>query len=345
VTRAAVLILKALAALTVTLMTAWAALAAYWSDIESPTTCALLAVGVVLATILVFVRIRRMGVALLAYLTAFGLFVLWWTSIAPSNSRSWQPDVAVLPFAEVDGDTVTVHNIRNFAYCTETDFQPRYYDKYFDLKKLDSVDLIAVYWMGEGIAHVMMSFGFAGQDYLCLSIETRKEVGQEYSSLKGFFKQYELIYLAADERDVIRLRADYRRPAEDVYIYRTLVAPENVRKLFLEYVSQMNKLRVRPEFYNIITTNCTTDVVRNFRAFGGKIRYNWKILLSGYAPLYAYEMGGLTNTLTFAELKARSYVNPKARAIGDAPDFSKRIREGLPGMEPARAGMSAKEVP
>jgi len=336
-TRTGKLLMKASVVLAVSLMTTWAALAAYWSDIQNPTVRNVLAAGIVLATILAFVCIRRKRVALIAFLAAFCLFTVWWSSIEPVSDRNWQTDVAVLPYAEMNGDTVTVRNIRNYAYRTETDYEPRYYDKTFDLTKLDSLDLIAVYWMGDAIAHVMMSFGFAGKDYLCFSIETRKEVGQEYSSLKGFFKQYGLIYVAADERDIIRLRTDFRRPAEDVYLYRTRVPVENVRKLFLEYVKQMNGLRVKPEFYNTLTTNCTTDVVRNFRAFGGKARYNWKILLSGYTPLYTYEMGGLDVSIPFEELRAKSYVNPKARAIGDATDFSELIRKGLPGMGPSRA--------
>jgi Domain of unknown function (DUF4105) len=333
--RAGALALKALWAVCAGLATAWAALAAYWSDIANPMGRTALAAGVVLGACLIFASIRRRGVAALVFAGSLGLFILWWASIAPSNSRLWQPDVALLPGVEVNGDTATVRNIRNFAYRTETEYRPRYEDKTYDLRTLDSVDLIAVYWMGDAIAHVMVSFGFGGKDYLCLSIETRKEQGEEYSSLKGFFKQYELVYVAANERDLIRLRTDYRRPPEDVYIFRTRVTPENARKLFLEYASEMNRLRVRPEFYNTLTTNCTTDVVRHVRAFGGKARYNWKILLSGYAPQYAYELGGLDDSLPFGELRARSLVNGKAHAIGDAPDFSARIREGLPGVGPA----------
>lgn len=336
-TRAAFLALKGLAVLAVTLMTGWAALAAYWSDIPSQPARAALAAGIVLATALAFVFIRRKAAALLCYLAAFGLFTLWWTAIEASNDRNWLPDVAVLPSAQVDGGKVTVRNIRNFAYATETDYQPRYYDKTYDLAQLDSVDLIAVYWMGKAIAHVMISFGFGGKEHLCLSIETRKERGEEYSSLKGFFKQYELTYVAADERDVIRLRTEYRRPPEDVYIYRTRVTPENARKLFMEYVAEINSLHAAPQFYNTLTTNCTTNVVRHFRAFGGKVRYNWKILLSGYAPEYAYEMGGLDGSLPFAQLRAASLVNLKAGAAGNAPDFSERIREGLPGMTASKS--------
>ena len=335
--RAICLVMKTLATITVLVMAVWASLAAYWSDIPNTTARTLLAAGIVLTTILTFALIRRKGLALIAYLAMWSIFTLWWCSIIPSNSRNWQPDVAVLPYAEISGDTVTVRNIRNFTYRSETDCQPRYYDKTFDLKKLGSVDLIAVYWMGNAIAHIMLSFGFEGQDYLCLSIETRKEQGEEYSSLKGFFRQYELIYVVADERDLIRLRTDYRNPREDVYLYRTRMPQESARKLFLEYVKTINSLRDKPEFYNTLTTNCTTDVVRHFQAFGGKMRYNWKILFSGYTPLYAYEIGGLDDSLPFEELRARSYINPKAQAIGDAPDFSVRIREEMKRLEPARA--------
>jgi hypothetical protein len=336
-TRAAALVLRSLAAVAVSLMTGWAALAVYWSDIQSPALRISLAVGIVLATLWAFALCRRKGRVFAGYLACFILFVFWWSSIAPSNDRDWQRDVAVLPHAEVNGDLVTMHDVRDFSYTTETDYQPRYHDKTYDLSKLDSVDLIAVYWMGDAIAHVMMSFGFGGKDFLCFSIETRKEVGEEYSSLKGFFRQYELTYVAADERDLIRLRTDYRNPPEDVYLYRTRIPKENARKLFLEYVKQINSLYSKPEFYNTLTTNCTTNIIGHVRAFGGKVRYNWKILLSGYTPQYVYELGGLDDTLPFEELRARSHVNPAARAAGDAPDFSARIRAGLPGMGTLKA--------
>ena len=327
-------VLAFLAALAVALMTAWAALAVYWSDIPGQTLRLVLAAGVVLATLAAFGLTRRRGWTLLAFLAAFACFVVWWSGIKPANDRDWQADVAVLPYADVSGDSVTVHNIRNCDYRSETDYTPHYYDKTFDLAKLDAVDLVAVYWMGDAIAHVMLSFGFAGQDYLCFSIETRKERGEDYSSLKGFFKQYEIITVAADERDLLRLRTEYRRPPEDVYLYRTRLKPDVGRKLFLEYVKEMNRLRQTPEFYNTLTTNCTTNIVRHFQAVGDLVGYNWKILFSGFAPLYAYELGGLDDALPFAALRAKSLINPVVHDAGDGSDFSQRIRAGLPGIGP-----------
>ena len=272
---------------------------------------------------------------LLGFGLVWAVLLGWWSTIAPSNNRDWQPDVAVLPSATVDGDRVTLHNIRNIEYRTATDFTPRYYDKTFDLRRLDSADLISSYWAGEAIAHIFGSFGFGGQEYVAISAEIRKARGQDYSTLEGFFKQYTLIYVVADERDVIRLRTTYRQPPEEVYLYRTNVPPAQVRRLFLDYVRDLNRRVTQPAFYHTLTTNCTTTILFHARASGGIARYNWKILLSGYAPAYAYEIGRLDTRLPFAELKRLSHINARTQAAGDAPDFSQRIRAGLPMPPPA----------
>ena len=189
--------------------------------------------------------------------------------------------------------------------------------KTFDISKLTSVDLITVYWMGDAIAHVMISFGFGGTDYVTFSIETRKAKGQVYSSIQGFFKQYGLIYVVGDERDLIRVRTSFRNPQEDVYLYRIRVSPERARQFFMGYVKKINELRETPEFYNTLTTNCTTSIITLIRAFGGDIHYSWKILLSGYTAEYAYELGRLDTTLPFAELRKKSYINKRAHEAGE----------------------------
>jgi len=272
---------------------------------------------------------RRLLVGSFALVCA--VLLLWWQGITPSNTRDWQADVAVLPYAEVHGNLVTIHNIRNFIYRSETDFTPRYYDKTFDLNQLDTVDLIASYWMGDAIAHILVSFGFAGHDYLAVSIETRKERTESYSTLAGFFKEYELYYVVADERDVIGVRTTYRKdPPEEVYLYRTNAPPENVRRLFLSYVAKINALNEHPDFYNTLTTNCTTSIWTHTKVNDGATPLNWKLLASGYVPLLAYEHGRLDTTLPFDELRRRSHINAAAQAAGDAPDFSQRIRADVP---------------
>ncbi len=270
--------------------------------------------------------------ALAVYFSLFALLILWWRGIEPSNERDWQTDVAVLPYAEIEGDIVTVRNIRNFDYRSETDYTPAYYDKRFDLQKLEGVDLIAVYWMGPAIAHIFVSFAFAGGDHLAISIEARKEKGEGYSTAKGFFRQYELYYVVADERDVIRLRTNYRNdPPEDVYVYRLQAPLENVRRVFLEYMNKINALRTSPEFYNTLTTNCTTGIWLHTRVNPEHLPFNWKILATGYVPEYLYEAGRLDTSLPFSDLQRRAHINARAKAADSAADFSRLIREGTEG--------------
>jgi len=311
-------------------LAAWAAAALYLGPPHSTVgAVAIGAVGALAAVSAVLPRLRWWPLGLFA--VAFVAFSIRWHEVEPSNDRDWQPDVAVLPFASFDGDLVTIHNVRNFDYRTETDYTPHYYDKTFDMRQLDSVDLIAVYWMGDAIAHIMVSFGFGGQDFVAVSIETREERGETYDTWKGFFRQYELTYVVGDERDLIRLRTNYRKdPPEDAYLFRTNAPPENVRRLFLSYLETINDLNEHPTFYNTLTTNCTTNVLMHTKVNPGNHRYSWKILLSGYAPLYTYELGRLDTGLPFEELKRRSHINAAAQAADQAADFSQRIRAGLP---------------
>jgi hypothetical protein len=264
-----------------------------------------------------------------AYLGLFMTLLVWFFSLEPSNERDWQTDVSVLPYATVHGDQVTVHNIRNFSYRSETDYTPAYYDKRFDLAKLEGVDVVAVYWMGPAIAHVFLSFAFEGGDHLAVSIETRKEKGEAYSTLKGFFRQYELYYVVADERDVIRLRTNYRHaPPEEVYVFRATGAIGNARRLFMEYIDRINGLKARPEFYNTLTSNCTTTIWMNTHVNEGHVPFSWKILASGYLPEYLYEQGRLeSDGLSFSELQRRVHINARAQAADTDGNFSRRIRE------------------
>lgn len=280
---------------------------------------------------------RRRWRAAGAYLALFALLLVCWSRIAPSNDRPWRPEQALLAYATIEGNRITVHNIRNFDYRTETDFTPEYYDRTFDLRQLTSVDLIAVYWMGPAIAHGMLSFGFADGTHLAVSIETRSTRGEAYSSVKGFFRQYELYYAVADERDVIRVRTNYRHdPPEQVYLYRLVAPLEDGRRTFLNYMTKINSLREHPQFYNSLTANCATDIWLNAHGTPDRVPFSWKILLSGYAPQYLYESGKLDTRVSFEELRRRAHINALAQAADQAQDFSQRIRvTQLPSSGPA----------
>jgi hypothetical protein len=311
-------------------LTGWAVLAIYYGDSQTSLLQTLLAIGFALVggTTLVGIWFKRWRRGLLAiYIVLFVAVLGWWFNIEASTDRIWQAEVAKLPYATIEGDIVTMHNIRNFNYRSETDFTPAYYTKAYDLTKLDSVDFFMVYWMGPAVAHAIVSFGFGGQDYLAISIEARKEEGEGYSTIKGFFRQYEQIHIVADERDVIRLRTNYRKdPPEDVYRYRLQVPPESVRQFFLEYVKTINEEKERPSFYNTLTANCTNVVWKHAHIFPERIPFSWKLLASGYTTEYLYEMGRLDTSLPFAELTQRGYINPVAQTLDDATDFSQRIR-------------------
>jgi hypothetical protein len=312
---------------------AWGTLALYVDGPGSDTLRIFLASTYAVAGLAVlgaYCTRRFRWIAVTSYTGLFIVLFLWWSMIEPSNDREWQAEVAVLPYATFDGNLVTVHNIRNFDYRTETDFTPAYANRTYDLTKLDSLDLIAAYWMGPVIAHIFLSFGF-GDDHLAISIEARKESTEGYSSLKGFFKQYELIYIVGDERDLIRVRTNYRKDTpEEVYLYRLTGPIENAKRVFLGYLQTINKLRDRPKFYNTLTANCTNVIWMHSRLNPDHLPFSWKILLSGYTPQYLYEQGRLNTDLPFAELQRRSRINERALQADQAPDFSRRIRVGLP---------------
>ena len=326
--------LNILLSVTITAIALWGVGALYFSPLLPARWRALAAASYGTASILAFALLPSPGTAVAA-LAIFTVLVILFLGIPASNDRDWQPDVSVTPHATVNGDLVTIHGVRNFDYRSESDFTPRWEDRTYDLRKLDSADIIAVYWSGKAVAHIMVSFGFQDQDYLAVSIETRKEKGESYSTLVGFFRRYELYYVVADERDVIRVRTTYRQPQEDVYIYRTRTPQRNIRRSFLDYLQAMNDMCVHPRFYNTLTTNCTTTILMHTRMNPESPPMSWKILLSGYLPDYLYELGRIDTAKPFADLEKLSRVNERAQAADkDDASFSQRLRQGLPKPAP-----------
>ena len=317
-----------------TAITLWEVGALYFAPLLPARWRAFAAASYGIATILAFALLPSPGRTAVAALAIFAVLVILFLRIPASKNRDWQPDVSVTPHATVNGELVTIRGVRNFEYRSESDYTPRWEDRTYDLRKLDSVDIIAVYWTGKAVAHIMVSFGFQDQDYLAISIETRKVKGESYSTLAGFFRRYELYYVIADERDVIRARTTYRQPQEDVYIYRTRTLQRNIRRSFLDYIQAMNDLCERPRFYNTLTTNCTTSILMHTRINPDSPPMSWKILLSGYVPDYLYELGRIDTAKPFHELERLSRVNERAHAADKAASFSQYLRQGLPKPAP-----------
>jgi hypothetical protein len=313
-------------------LAAWSVLAVYYTDLaggRSPRYAAAALTAVILIACLFFFRPRRFRPV--AFAAVFLLVVAWFFSRQPSNERAWLPDVQRLARIDVNGDQVVVHNVRNFDYRSETDFTPSWEDRTYDLSMLKTADIILSYWGSRAIAHGIVSFEFADGRHLAVSIETRKEMTESYSAVQGFFRQYELIYIFADERDVLRLRTNYRN--EDVYVYRTRVGPAVARRIFMSYAARANELADQPEFYNALTSNCITSILPHVRAGDASVSAKWysrDILLPGHSARRAYEHGNIDTSLPFEEVEARSHVNRTAREADRDPDFSNKIRLGLP---------------
>jgi len=314
-------------------MAAWAVLAILFSNLPGflrPWVAGIYGIGSLAALIGRYSDWRTW----LGFLTAFAAVLAWWLSMPPSNSRNWQPDVALLPWADIQGTRVTIHNIRNCDYRSETDYTVHHYDRTFDLAGLKSLDLSLVHWGSPYIAHTILSFGFEGGDMIAFSVETRKEVGEAYSNFKGFFRQYELTYVVADERDLIGLRTNYRD--EQVYLYRLDYSADLIRRIFLDYLRKVNSLKETPEWYNALTDNCTTSIRVQAAPYNPDARLDWRIIVNGFMDEMLYERKAVDTSLPFPELKKRSLINERAKGLDKSPDFSHLIRVGLPGMELVR---------
>lgn len=270
---------------------------------------------------------RHRPVSRTAFLLAFLGFSLWWCSIQPSNSRLWADDVANTVTGTISGNIVTLNNVRNFKWRALDDYEQSWETRRYDLSKLSSVDLFLSSWGNPDIAHTLVSFGFADEEYVTFSVEIRKERHEQFSEIAGFFKQYEIALIAADEDDIIKTRTNIRR--EDVLLYRVLLTPEQRKELFLSYMERGNKLAENPVFYNTITANCTTVVFDMVRLIVPSIPMDYRILLSGRLPSYIYDIGGFGNALSFNELVSRALITPLAQKVGDHDDFSQFIRKPI----------------
>jgi hypothetical protein len=317
----------------VLLLSLWAVLALYFDfPVPSLRIPAAVLYAVAMAAVFFVAHPSRWRIAIAA--VGFAAVLVWWLSITPSNDRQWQADVSQMPWAEIQGDHITIHNFRHCEYRAEFDYTCEWLTKEVNLSDVRGIDFSVTYWGSPWIAHTILSFQIGDDDHIAMSIETRKVVGQEYSAIQGFFRRYTLVYVISDERDLIRLRTNFRK-GEDVYLYRTTAKPEYAQALFVEYLKRANILRENPQWYNALTENCTTVIVQQIAALrlGPHAPFDWRYILNGRMDQMEYERGNFAGNLPFAELKESAHINRAAVAAGDSPDFSRRIREGRPGYE------------
>jgi Domain of unknown function (DUF4105) len=312
--------------LTVGLLTIWA-VAALYIDFRVAALRIPVTAIYVLAIIAILLKVKRRIWAAGLCLAGFGMVLAWWLSLSPSNHRAWRGDVAETAWAEIDGARVTLHNLRNCDYRSETEYTGCWHDRTVYLSQIQGMDLFFVNWGPRWIGHPIISFAFRDGQHIAFSIEARYQMGQSYSAVLGFFRQYELIFITADERDVVRLRTNYRK-GEEVYLYPIGVQPQTARAMFLTYIAYVNKLRDQPEWYNAVTKNCTTTIDKQIAAQQSNPQpWSYQLLLNGTLDELVYNRGRMiTGGLPFRELKERSHINTAARAADQSPDFSASIR-------------------
>lgn len=269
-----------------------------------------------------FCRRKRAGAG--AWMVIFAVLALWWGSILPRNDRDWAPDVAHGVTAEISGDTITLHNVRNFDWRTEHDGEPRWETRVYNISDLEKLDVFTSVWASPAIAHTLVSFGFRDGRHLVFSAEIRRQRGEEFSSIGGFFKEFEMVLIAADERDIVRLRTNLRK--EDVSLFPVDADDKFRRALLMSYLEYGNELAVKPAWYETIRSNCTTVVYRLAKTLAPGSSLDWRILLSGYLPDYLYDHGYITTHLPLDEVRRRAKISAIALQTPADADFSAAIR-------------------
>jgi len=273
------------------------------------------------------------------WLALLAITLAWWFSLRPKPDRDWIAGMEVLPRAEIVGDKLTVRNFRNFIYETEDKPIPIYEERTYDLARLTSLDYFLSHWSGPVMAHTLVSFGFDDGQFLCVSVEARRERWQWYSPIGGLFRSYQLIFVLGDERDIIRLRTNIRR--DRVYMYRLRLPPEHLRRLLVDYVSRLERLAAQPAWYNSVSSNCTTNLF-----YEGHPHAPWwlksGIFLNGYSASTLYRLGYLSDSLPFKELQARSQIRERALAAGDGADFSQKIRAEMVMPAPSNPALTTQ---
>lgn len=312
------------------ILVVWATLAIYYSNVPSQSVRLSLAIGFASFSIWsLWIARERLLIGIFA--TLFVGVLIWWSTIQPSNDRIWRPEVAVPARASVEGDRIVLTGYRNFDYRTTEDFTVRYETREVALSKLAGVDFYISYWMRGPIGHTFVSFVFEDAPPVSISIEARPEMGEGYAPVASLFKQFELIYIVGDERDLVRVRTNFRR--EDVHLYRIDSSAENARRLFLVYLERINELADRAEFYHLLSNNCTINIVRYANAAGRQGGFDVRHLLNGLIDGYLYSSGRLDTSLPLEELRRRSRINDTARAAEHRSDFSALIRASLPSRQ------------
>lgn len=320
--------LNAVIVLAILVVALWGTLALWF---QAPIRFILIAAWLMLAGAAIVGSIRGAYLPLTLFVVAWiAMQAWWWLGVRPSNTRQWMPEVAEQTYGSVNGNLVTLHNVRNFEWRSKTDYDPRWETRTYDLSKLQSVDLALSYWGHRAIAHTMVSFGFSDGQYVVFSVEIRRKLGDTFSEIGGFFRQYELAVLASTEQDSLRVRTNVR--GEEGYLYRIQMPPDAARALFLSYLDTANQLRDHPRFYNTVTANCTTIIYQLAKQIVPGLPLDYRLLLSGYLPEYVFKLDALAGADSVQAYRRAGHYTQRALRAQNSASFSQDIRQGVPGI-------------
>jgi len=303
----------------------WGSLAIIYAGPESGIIRITILMVFILTLPAAFYFSNNFWLAMIPISIVYALLLVWWSTLSPDNDKNWAPEVARLPYGRIDGDKLSLHNVRNFDYKTTTDFSERWETREYDLSQITSIDLFLSYWGSPHIAHTILSWGFANGDHLAVSIETRKDKTQTFSTLKGFFKQFNLVYIAGDERDLIRQRTNARK--EEVYVYRLHKFDQyRMRDLLTSYLDHMNQLVKQPQYYHALSMNCTSTIQLHNQANPDHLPFDWRLVVNGHVDEMLYDYGSIRTDMPFIQLREQSRIDLEMQNI-DANDFSIRLRQ------------------
>ncbi|WP_299934863.1 DUF4105 domain-containing protein [uncultured Pelagimonas sp.] len=319
-----------LAVIAIAVATVWAVMA-IWHRFPTTETvrmglCAMMALAGVIGVVTLFTRHRGKG--MITFFVAFGATLFWWNTLTPPANRDWARDVARQSYGEISGETLTVHDIRDFNWRSKEDFDENWISKEFDLSQIESTDVFLSYWGPQYMAHLIVSFGFENGDHLAWSVEVRRQKGGGFSPVADMFKANTLAILAATERDIVGLRTNVR--GEDVQLYRLRVREEAARRILTGFIEDATDLAAKPRWYNSLFTNCTTVVTKIMDGVGAGQAWDWRVVANGYLPDFAYDIGAVNTDLPLEELRELGRVAPRAIEHGLEPGFSAAIRVGVP---------------
>lgn len=266
-------------------------------------------------------------VFLILFLLFLTIWLAWWTSLKPSNNRDWALSETVLPDASFSGEFIKIKNVRNHIWTTDKTFTPGYYDREYNINEIESLYyIITPFSDRDWPAHTMLSFTFSWGIHVVISGEVRKEQGESFDALKGVLNQFELMYVIADENDVIKLRTNYRK--NNVYMYPIKTNKENIQQLFRSMVLRANKIKAEPEFYNTFWNNCTTSILTHANALRiDKISWTKDVLLPAHSDSIIYNLWLINTSQSLPDARLYYKIDEVARTLSGEVDFSQAIRK------------------